>query len=66
MKGEFLNVLKNRALFAFVSGRLGEFYSGSGAPIQPRNTHDFSKNVVHFIVVPFHKVLQKEREETSL
>jgi hypothetical protein len=46
------SLLKNRALFAFVSGRLGEFYSGSGASIQPRNAHDFSKHVVYFVVVP--------------
>lgn len=43
-------ILKNRT-FAFVSGRLREFYSGSRASIHARNPHNLSKDVVHFVVV---------------
>lgn len=43
--------LKNRT-FAFVPGRLREFYSGSGASVHPRHSHYFSEYVVHFVIVP--------------
>ena len=57
-------ILKNRT-FAFVSGRLRKFYSGSGASIHTRHPHDLSKYIVHFIVVPWGFILVKKTKTSS-
>jgi len=44
-------ILKN-VTFAFMSGRLRKFNARSGASIHSRNTHNLSKNIIYFVVVP--------------